>query len=179
MFDQPLAFRKVSIQHEVNDGFLIKTIKYTFDIGKKRFIVDVEHYRQDFYIIKFYPKKFRHYQYRFNILTEDHRAARTISTCLYIIRDILTENKGGNFGFLGSPIYDPKTKTMEERANNKRFRIYKYAFENFFGTSTFTHYIDPRSSTYMIVNNRNPNPDQLMESASEMFTALYPDLNNL
>lgn len=138
MFDQP----------EINTGLLIRTIKYAFDIGKKRFMVDVEHYQYEFYIIKFYPKKLANYRYRFNILTEDHRATRAISTCLFIIRDILGQEKRANFGFLGSPIYDPITKTMENRANNKRFRIYKYAFENFFGTSTFTHYIDPDSSTW-------------------------------
>ena len=179
MFDQPFAFRKVSIQNEINTGFLIRTIKYVFDIGKKRFVVDVEHYQHDFYIIKFYPKRLADYRYRFNILTEDYRATRAISTCLFIIKEILVQEKNANFGFLGSPIYDPKNKKMENRANNKRFRIYKYAFENFFGTSTFTHYIDPNSSTYMIVNNKNVNPDLLMESATIMFSSLYPDLNNL
>ncbi|MFZ4101201.1 MAG: hypothetical protein ACOYKR_04550 [Sphingobacterium thalpophilum] len=84
-----------------------------------------------------------------------------------------------NFGFLGAHIIDFANQYEEKRSNTKRFRVYKYAIEQFFGTIAFTHFINEENSTYLIVNNKYESVDQIAQSANDMFLELYPQLEGV
>lgn len=176
MFDQPYLFRKSETRRANTGNHIDFLMIYTFDVSNERYIVEVEHYKGNFYILKYYPKRLKNYRYRFNILTSTYVASRIIATCLRIIEQIINSDKYANFGFVGSPTVVPHENWREGQGNTKRFRIYKYSFESYFGHESFTHYMNQNSSVYLIINNKNGDPDDLIPGATEMFLALYPEL---
>lgn len=176
MFDSPFTHRKSEVRRGANGNQIDYIIIYTFDTPKCRYIVEVEHYAHNFYIIKYYPKKYRHYKYRFNLLTSEYVGYSIIATCLRVIEDILKGGPTANFGFVGSPTVIPEMNWKEGQSNTKRFRVYKYAFESYFGNEGFTHYMNIYSSGYLIINNIHGDTDRLMAIASEMFVEIYPGL---
>jgi hypothetical protein len=176
MFDSPFEYRKADVRKGALGNQIDYIIIYTFDTGKCRYIVEVEHYDHNFYIVKYYPKKCKNYKYRFNILTSEYIAPRIIATCLRIIESITKKDPAANFGFVGSPTVMPEMNWREGQANTKRFRLYKYAFESYFGHEMFTHYMNVVSSVYLIINNGFGDPDDLMPVAAKMFVDIYPEL---
>lgn len=176
MFDSPYSHRKAEVRKGALGNQIDHIIIYTFDTAKCRYIVEVEHYSHNFYVVKYYPKKYRNYKYKFNLLTSEYICHSIIATCLRIIEEIMIRDPYANFGFVGSPTVIPEMNWKEGQSNTKRFRIYKYAFESYFGHEGFTHYMNIYSSGYLIINNANGDTDAIMVKADKMFVEIYPGL---
>ncbi|GAA4795334.1 hypothetical protein GCM10023231_24690 [Olivibacter ginsenosidimutans] len=183
MFDGSYHFQKVGNQIPNGRPYLERLLTFTFrtDPVSKRnkghiYIVEVEKYNHNIYVIKYYPKRLKNSPKRFNILTGEKKCSKIVGTCLQIMLYILERDKFANFGFLGSNSYDPSTQKEESKSNTKRFRVYKRAMENTFGDENFTHFNDIESSVYIIMNNNNDNHETTVQQASDMFEYLFPDL---
>ncbi|KAA6342119.1 hypothetical protein EZS27_010114 [termite gut metagenome] len=65
-----------------NNKDLIKKMLYRFKSLKtnKIYLVEIEHYEMNIYIIKFYPKNYRKSDDKFRILTGDYEVRRIVFT---------------------------------------------------------------------------------------------------
>ncbi|MGO1521599.1 MAG: hypothetical protein ACTHXT_13255 [Sphingobacterium sp.] len=180
MLDQPYKFRKASVSEDLTRTFIKKLITYVFqldDVTNKKYIyiVEIEVYDFNIYAVKFYPKTFKNHERRFNILTNQRKAGRIIATCLHVIVDIIKQDPLANIGFLAARTTDNSGEYQENLRLNKRFKIYAQAFQDFFGTQTFSHFPDNNTSTYLLINNKN-DVTKIKNGAQKMFADLYPNL---
>ncbi|MBD1433531.1 hypothetical protein H8B06_11880 [Sphingobacterium sp. DN00404] len=180
MLDKPYKFRKASVSCDMTRPFIKQIIKYVFqldDITEKKYIyiVEAELYDYNIYAIKYYPKVLKQHKYKYNILTEQHKANRIIATCMHIIFDIVNRDPFANIGFLASRTSDALGDYKEELRLTKRFRIYAQAFIDFFGPKTYSHFPDKNTSTYLLINNKN-NVQEIKKCSEDMFTKIYPGL---
>lgn len=180
MLDQPYKFRKASKTKDLSRPFIHWVLTYVFqldDVIDKKiiYIVEVEVYDHDIHVVKYYQKCMKGDRMRFNILTNEMKASRIIATCLAIIFDVIKRRPSANIGFLASRTQRSDGSYEEGLRMTKRFRIYKQAFQDFFGPATFSHYPDANTSTYLLINNRN-NIEVVKKCAETMFSTLYPTL---
>lgn len=180
MLDQPYKFRKAQVCDDLSRTFIRKIIRYVFHLDdvldkKHIYIVEVELYDFNIYVVKYYPKSLKDHKYKYNLLVSNHKANRIIATCLKIIFDIIKRDPKANIGFLASRTRDEVGSYQESLRLTKRFRIYKQAFIDYFGPKTFTHFPDNNTSTYLLINNKN-NVNEVKNNAQEMFTRIYPNL---
>jgi hypothetical protein len=61
----------------------------------------------------------------------------------------------------------------------QRFRIYTEIVERFLGSNTFIHNFAEKSNSYLLVNKRNPNSEELNQTIISMFTNIFQDLGDL
>lgn len=173
MFDTHYRFCKVGEDKAHNKKHLKKIITYSFRSGNY-YLVEVEVYNYDIYIVKYYLKKNKSNPLRYNLLTKEHKCAKVISTCLRIMLSIYTSNNNASFGFLGANTID--NNYNEPKKETKRFRVYRDAVVRLFGEKTFTHHRDFLNSTYLMINNKNESIDLIKEKARKMFEELFPEL---
>lgn len=81
-----------------------------------------------------------------------------------------------NFGFLGSHTFDPKRFYEEGKECTKRFKIYRYAVYNLIGEEYFSHFMEEKNSTYLLINNKHEDVDLIKEQANIMFDTIFPSL---
>lgn len=163
-------------KYESNPALHIKTDLYKIDTPKGKYMVHLEEYVRDTYIIKFYPVRFKKYPNKFQLLTRDNVMQGVVSASLQIFIQQLQQRPNASLGFIASAsIIGP---VREEQPNNQRFRIYKQVMENLFGTMTFTHFSDETNSAYLMVNRAN-NISEYVIAMQEVFSQLYPDMFNL
>jgi hypothetical protein len=183
MFETSYHFHKVGDQKPNNKKYLERLYTYSFrtaSLNNKQkgrlYLIEVEKYAYNIYVIKYYPKYLKSSPKRFNILTGENKCSKIVGTCLQVMLQILSKDKFANFGFMGAHSVDPINNIEEDRHNTKRFRVYKQAIENLFGIELFSHYIDITNSTYIILNNNNDDHHNLIFNASMMFDDLFPEL---
>jgi len=165
-------YRKAS-GRKIPEAFHLEEQIFTFRTLKdRRYIVQLETYKYDIFIIKFYLKKHGSWKWKYNIRTNDHEAIRVINTCLNICLDLLNKQPTASFGFLASRTYNPNTKKLEDEAVNARYRVYIGKLLNYFSPQNFLHEENPEKSSYLILNRRNRTP-KLKEKIEEMFKDLY------
>lgn len=173
MFDTYYIFSKVGTDKAHNKKYLKEVLTYSFRSGNY-YLVEVEVYTHDIYIVKYFLKKHRSNPLKYNLLTGEHKSAKVISTCIRIMLSIYNKNKNANFGFLGAHIIVPGGE-IESREETKRFRVYKTAVLGLFGEETFTHHRDTEHSTYLMINNKN-NVEFIKDKAVKMFNDIFPEL---
>jgi hypothetical protein len=178
VFDSYYRFHKVGVDKAHHKKYLKEIVTYSFKSANHYYLVEVEVYVPDIYIIKFYLKKDKRNPIKYNILTKENRSSKVISTCIRIMLQIHAGNPLASFGFLGSPIIDKETGYHESRATTKRFMLYRRAMYALFGTKTFTHYIDMQHSAYLMVNNKNQSVEDVKNSARKMFNEIFPELED-
>lgn len=124
-----------------------QVLKYTFMSKKYKYVVDVEEYDLDFYVISFYPKlnldfdikqaKLRDlgrpYHTKYSYQTKEYKIGKKeydiritieiLNLLITLMDDLFKENPKASFGFFGAPnVY---TSNEEENFfNTKRIRIY-------------------------------------------------------
>jgi len=177
VFDSHYSFIKVGCKHTFIHYNYIKTHIYTFKTNKAKYIVEVEEYRQNIFIIKFYRKIDRFCKNKFNVLTNEFNCTRIISTCVRILISILEKNHSASFGFLGSNTISPNF--IEKKEDTQRFGIYKAVMENFVGDIVFSHAMDKIHSTYLMINRNNQPEDRFLVIAKQMFEGIFPELENI
>jgi len=175
MFDSWYEFKYVQSIIS-SDGIPLKTHRYSFKTSKKlRFLVDVEEYDFQVFIVKFYLKSHLYSDKRFNLLTNDFDTPRKLGTCLQIMLSIYKKNPLASFGFIGAPIIDDKRNINEEENNTKRYRIYSTMVKSLFSDVHFTHSYNQRKSAYTLINKDNLEPE-LFTKVQKMFVDYYPSL---
>lgn len=131
-----------------------RIFKYRFKTQKHTYIVDVEEYKQQIFILKFYLKNHRLSDNRYSFRTNERKAMRILGTCMKISLKIYEKYPLASFGFIGG------NDIGEHKSNNKRYRLYKKITENIFSPKKFYHYKDDKSSMYIIFNKENTEIDQ-------------------
>lgn len=162
--------------YERDSIFHVKTYLYKIDTPAGKYMVHLEEYIRETYIIKFYPVRFKKYPNRYNMLSGDGVMQGVVSTSLRIFAEQLEKCPNASLGFIASASFVGHVK--EEQANNQRFRIYKQVMENLFGTKTFSHFSDEVNSAYLMVNKSNSIGEYVNEMQN-VFIRLYPDMFNL
>ncbi len=176
MFDSYLPFAQLTVHHEPDQSFHIRTFVFRIKANSVSYLILLEEYIDNLFIVKFYPAKFKRHPDKYRLLSNDRVMQQVIGTALQIFVKQLGKNKKASLGFISSSsIIGDFTEKQE---NNQRFRIYKQVMRNFFGQGTFTHFIDPNNSAYLMVNNLNP-VDNFALNMQNGFRNLYPDLFNL
>jgi len=177
MFDSWLPHLLLTIKYEEDPSFHIKTAVYRVKTSIESYIIQVEEYIHDFFIVKFYPVRFKRHPNKFNMLSNDSVLQVVIGTTLRILLMYFQNNTKSSFGFIATPsIIDD---FIEDKSNNQRYRIYKQIMQNFFGDETFAHFADIHTSAYLMVNKSHQKIDDLVNKMQQGFSDMYPDIFNL
>jgi len=167
MFDSSYKFRYINSRTPNKNDFFIKEHKLTFSCRKnQQYIVNVEEYKYDVYIIKFHLKAHSDSNNKYSLLTNLNNATKVISTCIKIMLSFYEKNQIASFGFIGANLL------TESISNTKRFRIYKKIMENLFSPVRFHHYNIPSKSAYLLLNKSNSEP-KLLNKIEQMFNHFY------
>lgn len=148
---------------------------------KLHYIIRAELHTGDVFAIKFYCKKDKRSDYKYNKIVNRGYALRILQTCLSLVIEILKDYPYANFAIYSSRSIDfsnPK-KLTENLEENQRYRIYKEYIKNRVGDETFTHLDYPAISSYILINNCNKDIEQKEREILEMFDRTYhgvPDI---
>jgi len=156
----------------VNRKFVERLIIYSFRTESYPYLVEVEQYPYNIYALKFYRRKHKGNKEKFNLMSNEYKCSRIVGTCFSIFMDIYKKNPLASFGFVGSHTIDKNKSIIEPLAETKRFRIYKQAVINYFGTETFTHFSDPHNSVYLAISNKNKSVFQISDEANKILESL-------
>jgi len=136
---------------------------YTFRTPKYKYIVHIEEYEYDYYLISFFPKLNKdfyvkqsmlgamgrkHYD-EYSYLTKENIPLQIITLLISEMKEILKEKPYASFGYFGAP--NIKTGEDEDLFNTKRVRIYNNIIYNELSN---THKVvsDPTFSGSLILN---------------------------
>ncbi len=177
---------------KTNSEIVLKESLYRFKTDKNQtYIVMVEQYHHDIFIIKFYLKAHRNSDFKYNFLTGFHEPSRILGTCLQIAISILKANPKASLGFIGAATIDEiKAKLETDKARKdakdqgqefiespkkptKRFSVYIGVAANFFSPEKFLHVEDQKNNAYAIINKNNENPFRLKAEIEKMFHKHY------
>lgn len=172
MFDSyypyyPLGFTKSELVQEIHG---IK--KYGFKTDANRYIVEIECYPSQFFVIQYYTAKNKNHPKKFQIMTHEHQCRKIIGTCVKIMHELWVQIPMASFGFVGANTYNPITKLEEPVDNTKRWRVYKHAMENYFDPDDFTHGSQTHNSSYVLLNKR-VDVKKLDDEVNTLFEKLY------
>lgn len=133
-----------------SDKNIERILKFRFKTQNGNvYIIDVENYKNNIYIIKYYLKNHRLSEYKYSFRTNENVANRIFGTCLNVASEILNKDCKASFGYVGANDID------EKKENTKRYRVYKRISERFFSPKNFTHYQNDKNSLYLMLNNSN------------------------
>lgn len=145
---------------------------YSFKTSNYPYLVEVEQYPHNIYVLKFYRRIHKGNKERFNLLTNEGRCSRIVGTCFSIFMDIYKKNPLASFGFIGSYTIDKKTGNVEPKSSTKRFKIYSLAVISYFGEETFTHFQNPANSVYLAISNKNIAVMKIADEANKILESL-------
>lgn len=150
-----------------NEAFQLLHI-YRFT-GKEngKYIVHVEEYEDEVFVVKFYMKRHKRSPDKYRLLSHMRDMQGIVRTCIEIMLEVYRKRPFASFGFLGMPNSD------EARGNTQRYRIYKYVMQNFFPPTVFRHYPLDTHSAYLMLN---VNSLASLDAISERFAEWYPGL---
>lgn len=158
-----------------HDDYIICTSIYTFRSTKSNlvYLVRVEHYKMDIYIIKFYLKSNQNSPHKYNLLTNTFEPRRIINTCIRILLDIYQQDSQASFGFIGA------NRIGENEDNTKRYRVYKKIVTTYFTDIYFYHHYNVDKSAYILINKKKlkENP-ALIQEIEQFFIDIYPSLED-
>lgn len=138
---------------------------------KVRYIVEVEQYDYNVYVVKFYCAQHKEYGNRYAVLTGYNDTFRILSTLIDIIMNILNKDPKATFAFKAEPC------AGEEISNNKRYKVYAQLIANYVGVEKFEHSNIEDRSCYVLMNRNiaGEHPD-LPSKVEKMFSSIYPSL---
>jgi hypothetical protein len=157
------GWRFVQSSNPKSDKKYKKLHVYTFKSPKYKYIVHVEEYEYDYYLISFFPKLNKDFYVRqailastgqehhdeFSYLTKENIPLQIITLLISEMKEILKEKPYSSFGYFGAA--NVKTGEDEDIFNTKRVRIYNNIVA---GELSNTHKIvsDPTFSGTLILN---------------------------
>lgn len=109
---------------------------YTFHTPKYKYIVHIEEYEYDFFLISFFPKlnkdfyikqqklasKGKKYYDQYSYLTKENIPFKIFTLLVNEMKNITKEKPYSSFGYFGAPDYKSDTET--DLFNTKRVRVY-------------------------------------------------------
>lgn len=160
---QKFGWRFVQSDNPKRDKKYQKLHIYTFRTPKYKYIVHIEEYEYDYYLISFFPKLNKdfyakqsilgamgreHYD-EYSYLTKENIPLQIITLLISEMKEILKEKPYASFGYFGAP--NVKTGEDEDLFNTKRVRIYNNIIYNELSN---THKVvsDPTFSGSLILN---------------------------
>jgi len=160
---QKFGWRFVQSANPKRDKKYQKLHIYTFRTPKYKYIVHIEEYEYDYYLISFFPKLNKdfyvkqsmlgamgreHYD-EYSYLTKENIPLQIITLLISEMKVILKEKPYASFGYFGAP--NIKTGEDEDLFNTKRVRIYNNIIYNELSN---THKVvsDPTFSGSLILN---------------------------
>lgn len=104
----------------------IKTYVFKFRSKKTKFhyIVRAELHELDFFAIKFYAKRHRKSDRKYQIVVNKGDVAGVVVTAAKVIPYLLRLFPKASFGFFGSRTFDTRSNRLEPLQNNQRFKLY-------------------------------------------------------
>ncbi|HEY5327758.1 MAG TPA: hypothetical protein VIJ27_12215 [Mucilaginibacter sp.] len=176
MFDIETCYRYCRVgDHSsltINRKYVEHLTIYSFRTNLYPYLIEVERYPYDIYVLKFYRRKHKGNKQRYNLLSNEGKCSRIVATCFSIFLDIYNQNPLASFGFLGANTVDEKTGKIESKNQTKRFRVYKRAVFNYFGEETFSHFESPDNSIYLAISNKNKFVNKISEGAAKILEHL-------
>jgi hypothetical protein len=156
----------------INRKHVEHLIIYQFNTEKYPYLIEVERYPRQIYVFKFYRRLHKKNKQRFNLMTNEGRCSRIVGTCFNIFLSIYEKNPLASFGFLGANTIDIQKQIIEPKNETRRFVVYRQAVQNYFGTTTFSHFSNPENSIYLAISNKNKDISQIAETANTMIEQL-------
>ena len=158
---------------KISKGDLLFSHKFRFKTRHKlTYIVDVEEYRYEVFVLKFFIQSHKYSAKKYSLLSGKNDAFKVLSTCVMIIHHVFNQiNNNASFGFIGTQLKD------ESQNNTKRFRVYQKIAKKYFSPETFDHNFNMENSSYLLLNRNSSHPD-LKSKAEEMFNRAYSGLIN-
>lgn len=131
-----------------NDGHIRnKLYRFRSEKSNTQYIVCVEQYKYNVFILKFYPKNWRFSKRKYNLLTNTHEPRRIIGTCINIALSVLDEYPDASFGFIGA------NRENEDTCETKRYKVYSTIVATYFSEECFYHKESKEKSAYLLINN--------------------------
>jgi hypothetical protein len=154
-------FRKISTEDCTNFEN-VKIHYYLFkikELSKKKnkkivYIVRIEEHQHHFFVIKFYPQRWKNYARKYIDLTNENKARSIIYTCLEIILTIGRKNSLASFAFIGSPTNEEIKRGESKLEKTKRFRVYSTFVKTYFSYDNYEHIVDVDKSAYAIMSRK-------------------------
>lgn len=124
--------------------------------SKKRYIVEVEGFENEFYGIKFYWKGVEKSKDRYSLLTNDFEPRTILRSCIQVMLEYHRLNPLVSFGFVAAPDLDSdiKRKNIDTSSGSRRFKFYQRLMINLFGPETFYQIADTSNTIYLMVNKK-------------------------
>lgn len=120
--------------------------------SKKRYIVEVEGFENEFYGLKFYWKGVEKSRNRYSLLTNDFEPRRIVRSCIEIMLDYYRHSQFASFGFIAAPDLEKDIANKHRVKGNRRFEFYKKIMIRLFGDNVFFHCADMSNTFYLMVN---------------------------
>lgn len=160
---QKFGWRFVQSSNPKSDKSYQKLHIYTFRTPKYKYIVHIEQYEYDYYLISFFPKLNKdfyvkqsllgamgreHYD-EYSYLTKENIPLQIITLLVSEMKKLLKEKPYSSFGYFGAP--NIKTGNDDDLFNTKRVRVYNNIIYN---ELSETHKVisDPTFSGSLILN---------------------------
>jgi hypothetical protein len=174
MFDKVTSYKFVyATNHKERKGeYEVLNHILTFDCRfNHHYIVNVEEYPNDIYVIKFHLKSHSLSDEKYSLTTGFNDMGRIVATCLNIMVWFLnTRNEKASFGFIGA-------SSKDEKGISKRFKIYAHLMKNVFTPLKFVHYQFEAKNAYLLLNREKYTTHKEIEKGltdiTQMFEQLY------
>ena len=130
---------------------IIDLWKFRSSKSHKWYIVEVEHFPENFFGLKFYWKGVAESKDRYSLLTNDYEPRTIVCSCINIMYEYFRKNDRSSFGFVGArDLIEPKFLD----GSSKRFRFYRRMMLSIFGSKTIAQCYDVTNSMYLLVNRK-------------------------
>jgi len=175
MFDTGYPFNQINRKDGVNDGHIC-TWFFNFNTEQRRYIVEVELYDLNIYVLKYYADCHSRSKNKYRFILNEGKASKIIRTCIDIMLHFYNLNPLASFGFVGINSHGKikkGKKVKESITNTQRFRIYKRVMSNFFGKETFSHSRTSKYSAYLMINRKCKGIRAFKAEAQKMFSKIY------
>lgn len=142
------------------------------------YLIRVEKHPNNFYVVKFHLKNHQFVKYKYNVLTKHGEASRIIHTCIKVMLDIAKKDECSSFGFIGANTVSEDY--IENEAETKRFKTYKYVMITYFSEKAFKHKVISGKSTYLMIRKSEFEKNQNLTTEIESYLAdFYSDATSI
>lgn len=149
----------------ITDLWTFKSLK-----SNKRYIVEVEHFSNHFFGLKFYWKGVADSKDRYSLLTYDYEPRTIVMSCIRIMLNYYHKDAFSSFGFVAAP----DLNCRKDSCPNKRFRLYRNLLLNIFGGQTFIQAYDLNTAVYVLINRKSYDAGRItIQSLESEISRLY------
>jgi len=168
MFNTPYKFNYLGHVKTPTEPYN-KLHKFAFKCRfNHRYIIRVEEYDHDMFVVKFYLKNHEQSERRYQLLSGFNDVARVIATNIEVMFWLFEKNDISSFGFVGA------NSENEEVAMSKRFKVYSKIMLRCFSPTTFFHKRYSSNSAYLMLNKKHLDTEENLEQIiKELFIKYY------